>query len=140
MEASLMAQIIKNLPAMQEIQVWSLGWEDPLKKGIATHSSILAWTFPWTKEPDGPQFMGSQRIRHDWVTNTHACNQADVYLYLRVVSHWKFVLWTQSLPLWQESILKIISLENRNKYTNIYGWNAHRLQYYLSVYLIKIAQ
>ena len=46
-----MVQIVKNLPAMQETQVQSLGWEDPLEKGMATHSSILAWRIPWTEEP-----------------------------------------------------------------------------------------
>ena len=51
--ASLMAQTVKNLPAMQETQVQSLGWEDPLEKGMATHSSILAWRIPWTEEPGG---------------------------------------------------------------------------------------
>ena len=50
---------------MQEMQVQSLGWEDPLKKEMVTHSSILAWTIPWTEEPGGLQSMGSQRIRHD---------------------------------------------------------------------------
>ena len=49
--ASPVAQMVKNLPAMQETWVWSLGWEDPLEKGMATHSSILAWRIPWTEEP-----------------------------------------------------------------------------------------
>ena len=53
---------------MQETQVHFLGWEDPLKEGLATHSSILAWTIPWTEEPGGLQYMGSQRTGHDWVT------------------------------------------------------------------------
>ena len=48
-----MAQVVKNLPAVQETQVQSLGWEDPLEKGMATHSSILAWRIPWTEEPGG---------------------------------------------------------------------------------------
>ena len=60
-----MAQRVKNLPAMQETQVQSLGWEDPLVKGMATHSSILAWRIPWTKEPGGLQSMESQRVGHD---------------------------------------------------------------------------
>ena len=60
-----MAQMIKNLPAMQEPQVQSLGWEDLLKGGMATHSSILAWRIPWTKEPGRLQFMRSQRTGHD---------------------------------------------------------------------------
>jgi len=59
------AQLVKNLPTMQETWVWSLGWEDALEKGKATHSSILAWRIPWTEEPDGLQSMGSQRVRHD---------------------------------------------------------------------------
>ena len=64
-----MAQTVKNLPAMQETGVWFLGWKDPLKKGMATHSSILAWRIPWTEEPGGLQFMRSQRGGHDWATN-----------------------------------------------------------------------
>ena len=56
---------MKNLPAMQEAWVQSLGQEDPLEKGRSTHSSILAWRIPWTEEPGGLQSMGSQRVRHD---------------------------------------------------------------------------
>ena len=63
-----MAQIVKNLPAMKETWVQSLGWKDPLEKEMATHSRILAWKIPWTEEPGRPQFMGSQRVRHDLVT------------------------------------------------------------------------
>ena len=55
---------------MQETWVWSLGWEDPLEKEMATHSSILTWEISWTKEPGGLQSMGSQRVGHDWETNT----------------------------------------------------------------------
>ena len=55
-----MAQLVKNLPAIQESRVWPLGQEDPLEKGMATHSSILAWRIPWTEEPDGLQSMESQ--------------------------------------------------------------------------------
>ena len=57
--------MVKNLPAMWETWVLSLGWEDPLEKGTATHSRMLAWRFPWTEEPGGLQSMGLQRIRHD---------------------------------------------------------------------------
>ena len=63
--ASLVAQTIKNLPALQETWVHSLGWEIPLEKGIATHSNILAWGIPWTEEPGGPQSMGLKRVRHE---------------------------------------------------------------------------
>ena len=63
--ASLVAPMVKNLPAMQETWVQSLGWEDSLEKGMATHSSILHWRIPLTKEPGGLQSMGSQRIEKD---------------------------------------------------------------------------
>ena len=63
--ASLVAQSVKNLPAVQETQVRSLCWEDPLEKEMATHSSILAWKISWTEEPGGLQSIGSQRVRHD---------------------------------------------------------------------------
>ena len=65
MATSLVAQTVKNLPAMWETQVLSLGQEDSLEKGIATHSSILAWRIPWTKEPGGLQSMELQRVGHD---------------------------------------------------------------------------
>ena len=65
LEMSLEAQMVKNLPAMQETQVQSLGWEDPLEKEIATHSSTLAWKIPWTEEHGRLQSMGSQRVGHN---------------------------------------------------------------------------
>ena len=65
MWASLIAQLVKNLPAVWETWVWSPGWEDPLEKGKTTHSSILAWRIPWSV-----QSMGSQRVGHDWATFT----------------------------------------------------------------------
>ena len=60
--------MIKNLLAVPEIWVQSLGQEEPLEKEMATHSSIRAWRIPWTEEPDGLQSMGSQRVRHDCMT------------------------------------------------------------------------
>ena len=65
-----MAQIVKNLPVMWETQILFLGQEDPLEKGIATHSSILAWRTPWAEEPGVLQSMRSQRVGHNSVTNT----------------------------------------------------------------------
>ena len=62
-------QRLKRMPAMWETWVRSLGWEDPLEKEMATHSSILAWRIPWMEEPGGLQSTGSQRVRHDWVTS-----------------------------------------------------------------------
>ena len=67
---SLVAKMVKNPPAMQEIQVWSLGQEDPLEEGMATLSSILALRIPWTEEPGRLQSMGLQRVGHGWATNT----------------------------------------------------------------------
>ena len=69
--ASLVAQMVKNLPAMQETQVWSLGQEDTLEKGMAICSSILAWRIPWSEDLGRLQTMGLQRVGHDWETNTH---------------------------------------------------------------------
>ena len=63
--ASLVAQTGKNLPAVWKTWVRSLGWKEPLEKGMATQSSILAWRIPWTEEPGGLQSMGSQRVRHN---------------------------------------------------------------------------
>ena len=62
--------MVKNMPAVQEIQVLSMGLEYPLEKELATHSSIIAQRIPWTEEPDGLQSIGSQRVGHDWETNT----------------------------------------------------------------------
>ena len=63
--ASLVAQRLKHLPAMPKTWVRSLGWEDPLEKEMATHSSILAWRIPWTEEPGGLQSTESQKVGHD---------------------------------------------------------------------------
>ena len=66
----LVAHMVKSLPAMWETWVRSLGWEDTLEKGMATHSSILVWRIPWTEESSKLQSMGSQRVGQDWTTNT----------------------------------------------------------------------
>ena len=62
MGASLMVQLVKSLPAMQETPVWSPSWEQPMEKEMATHSSILAWEIPWTEQPGRLQTMGSQEL------------------------------------------------------------------------------
>ena len=67
---SLVAQMVRNLPPMQGTQVQSLGQKDPLEKGIGTHSGIFAWRIPWNEKAGGLQSTGSQRVRHDGVTNT----------------------------------------------------------------------
>ena len=81
-----MAQTLKNLPAMQEIWVRSLGWEDPLEKGMATHSSICAWRIPWTEEPGGLQSTGFHRAGHEW------SNLAWMHTTL-IVNHLDLLLW-----------------------------------------------
>ena len=68
--ASMMAQMVKNFPAVHETWVQSQGQEEPLEKGMATDSSVLAWRIPWTEEPNRLQSMGLQSVRHYWETNT----------------------------------------------------------------------
>ena len=77
-----MAQMAKNPPAVQETQVQSLGWENSLKKRMATHSSILTWKIPRTEEPGGLQSVGLQGVRHDSATNTHTQGLVPIYYYL----------------------------------------------------------
>ena len=75
--------MVENLPAMWDTWVRSLGQEDPLEEGMATYSSILAWRIPCTEEPGGLQFMGSQRVGHDWATNAHRSTHTHTY-----ISYW----------------------------------------------------
>ena len=74
---SLLAQMIKNMPAIQDTQVWSLDQEDPLEKEMVTYSSILAWRILWTEDPVRLQSIGLRRVRHNWESNTftfyHSC-------------------------------------------------------------------
>ena len=77
-KVSLVAKMVKNPPAMQETWVQSRGWEDPLKKGRPTHSSILAWRIPWAEEHCGLPSMGSQRVGHDRSINTFTFKAARV--------------------------------------------------------------
>ena len=79
---SQVTQMVKNLPGMWEIWVWSLSRKDLLEKGLATHSTILAWRTSWTEQPGRQQSTGSQRVRHDWVTNTFTwrpCSHSSAY-------------------------------------------------------------
>ena len=78
--ASLVAQMVKNLPAMQETWVQSLGWEDTLEKAMATHSSILAWRIPWTELLGELQSAQSQRLGHNWVTNINTKSLSNLCL------------------------------------------------------------
>ena len=100
------AQLVKNLPAVQETWVWFLGREDPLEKKLAVHSSILAWKIPWTEEPGRLQSKGSQRVRHHWATSLHslpAVRPQENYLTslslsflfykMEITAHFKELLW-----------------------------------------------
>ena len=91
------AQLVKNLPATQKTWIWSLGREDPLEKGMTTHSSILAWRIPWTQEPGGLQSMGLQRVGHDWVTNTLTLREAWVWSPTHLLSAQN----SPPSPMWQ---------------------------------------
>ena len=77
--ASPVTQMVKNLPAMWETRVQSPGWEDPLEKGMTTHSNILAWGIPWIEEPGGLQSMGCQRVGHNWATNASGLSLVGLY-------------------------------------------------------------
>ena len=95
-QASLVAQMIKNLPAVWETQVQSLCWENPLGKGMATHTSILAWTVPWTEEPGRLQSMGLQKVGLDWndwqpTVGIYACKLISLKLLIFGVIHTPWV-------------------------------------------------
>ena len=92
---SLVAQRLKHLPPMQETRVWSLGWEGPLEKEMATHSSILAWRISWTEEPGRLQSMGSQRVGHDWVTSLSLSPVDHILSQLSTMTHPSWVTLTE---------------------------------------------
>ena len=90
--------MVENLPAMQEIRVWSPGQEDPLEKGVATHSSMLAWEMPWTEEPGRLQSMRSQRVGQDWAT------ELNVSIVDFLGSAWGHLSWEQCFNLKKKKI------------------------------------
>ena len=98
--------MVKNLPAMQENWVQSMDQEDPLEKGMATHSSILTWKIPWTEEPGRLQFTGLQKVRHGLVTNTFT------YVHSLLLLKWSIAtisyVWTieKLLPSKEDSLKK----------------------------------
>ena len=111
---------------MQETRVQSLGWDDPLEKEMATHSSVLAWRIPWTEEPDGLQSMGLQRVGHNWATNTHtqtgkqleiqflscaSCISSAQKLHTASSSHTRQCQ-RKILPSWQKVLLDSIILKH----------------------------
>ena len=111
----LVAHMVKNLPAVQETWVWSLGQEDPLEKRMATWYSILAWRIPWTEEPGRLQSMGSQRAGHDWATNTYFYLLIVTFIFIEISFIMKnlYVLhiFVQSIFLWSKSFLRSTSIK-----------------------------
>ena len=90
---SSVAQTVKPLSTMRETRVRSLGWEDPLEKEMAIHSSTIAWKISWTEEPGRLESMGSQRVRHDWVTShSHSCSSLmpSIYLHIYCDVFWEY--------------------------------------------------
>ena len=88
-----MAQMVKNLPAGQQTQIQTLGREDPLEMGMATHSSILDWRNPWTEEPGRLQSIELQRVGHDWATNTQTHTHTHTELVMVDTQKWCMYLW-----------------------------------------------
>ena len=113
--ASLVAQMAKNLPEMQETWVQSLGWEDPLEKEMTSHSSILAWKIPWRELPGRLWFIALQRIRHDWAANTETTNikeaiiASQCILYSLLFSELQFTTQWSNSHIIQWSFLALVS-------------------------------
>ena len=105
-EASLVTRMVKNLPAMQKTQVWSLDLEDPLEREMATHSSILGWTILCTEEPGRLQSMGLQRVGLDWMTNTHV-----VIAEIKYATNVVHCCHPQSIPLQPRSVERSFSMK-----------------------------
>ena len=131
--------LAKRLPAMQETWVRSLGWEDPLEKEMATHSSILAWRIPWTEDPDRLQSMGSQRVRHNWATSLSLSLSIQSMLFNHggsenryeqlnwIGNNWKFILKLVMLPL----TLPAIEQQRHIKLSLLRLWSP--LSYFLAI-------
>ena len=115
--ASLVAQKVKNPPAMQKTSVPFLCGEDPLEKEMATHSSILAWRISWTEEPEGLQSMGSQRVRHNWRNLAHTQTRLEI-------KRCGEVSWKRKLGIGPENILPwSYSVHRRGLYvSSSWGW------------------
>ena len=109
MLASLVAHTVKNLSAMWETQVRSPAGEDPLKKGMATHSSILAWRIPWTEKPGGLQSMGLQKVGHNWMNIKKYAFRRGLalhrLLYLSIISYHSPWYWYQQSLILKKTIL-----------------------------------
>ena len=149
------AQTVRNLSTMQKTQVQSLGQEDPLQKGIATHSSILAWRIPWAEEADRPHTMGSQRVRHGWVTNNlnmRTFISKVISLFFNVLPSFVIAFHPRRKHLlitWLQSpsavIVQYVSLENKDDFIFINYYHASQvviilvIKYQISVQTFKLS-
>ena len=114
-------RMVRCLPTMRETRVWSLGWEDPLKKEMATHSSTLAWKIPWTEERGRLQSMGSQRVRHHWATSLGLGLGVNLLIFWNLLvttayltltnTEWNTVSWS-ILQTWSNSLEGNLSIYN----------------------------
>ena len=108
--ASLVAQTVKNLPAMQEAWVWSWVGNIPLEKGTATHYIILAWRISWKEEPGGLQSMGSQRAEQDWATFISNSWVSQRILFYKISASYKFLVCMIRAPVWEVRRIKAHAL------------------------------
>ena len=124
---SLVVQTVKSLPAVPETWVWFLGQKDPLKKGMATHASILAWKIPWMEEPG--ESMGWQRVEHNWVTSLFSFQETKNLLHGTVKKEKNFNKIFKNegpsqncFPLKKKKTFKLISLFDYYTLVRIYRW------------------
>ena len=129
---------------MLQAQVQSLGWEDPLEKGLATHSSILAWRIPWTEEPGRIQSLGSQRVGHNWATNTlTALIRYVTMAKTSIVFGFRFLMTLNRVSTWLPGTRQAGSLcylGSRKGYWNIknkdYGIKLPKFKFWLNIYCV----
>ena len=129
--------MVKNLPTMQEAWVQSLGLEDPLEKGMATHSGILAWEIPWTEEAGGLQSMGLQRVKHDWVTEHIHIHQEIQWLRKNLLELSKHVMLQSWLWYMKKSDYKKIYVIKIKFYKFLYRQNIIHIYVLETVCIIK---
>ena len=113
--------MVKNPPAMQKTWVQSLGQQDPLEEGMATHSSILAWKIPWTEEPGRLQSMWSQRVEHNWVTNTSLQLSIQKWIFASSKLHFSSRFLVHYNFQWEWSLLSSAPILFSIIFTNITG-------------------
>ena len=134
--SSLVAQTVKNLPAVRETRDQSLGWEDLLEKGMATHSSILAWTILWTEEPGKLQSMSLQRVRHDWSDLAHTArgcfNVLRQFLLFDKVNQ----LYIRTCPLFSEFPSRLVATEPRGEFSALYSRFLSFFYYYYFLFVV----